>query len=311
MNKKILSWDVGIKNLAYCIINKTDNEYTIEKWDSINIIEGENYICEGFQKNNKKCTKKATYIKNDHYFCKMHKDGNKKDISEFNEQFEICNEEKCTHKNKNNIMCNKKSKFMRDNDYYCTIHKSQLLKNLVKGEDALLIKKVKCTSRDPQYIAEEMYKKLNEIKELLSVEEVLIENQPGLVAPTMKTISSMLFSYFIMNGTLNKSNSTICKVKFASATNKLKISEEKYKKVYALLTEKQKEQTTQLNNDKNKQTEKEKRKEYIIRKDTSEAYTKVLLENNKPMLDHLNKYKKQDDMCDAFLQGYHYLFKNN
>ena len=37
---KILSWDVGIKNLAYCIIIKKDNNFTIDKWGIINLVVG-------------------------------------------------------------------------------------------------------------------------------------------------------------------------------------------------------------------------------------------------------------------------------
>jgi hypothetical protein len=39
---KIVSWDIGIKNLAYCIIENTDiseNPYIIHNLDVINIIE--------------------------------------------------------------------------------------------------------------------------------------------------------------------------------------------------------------------------------------------------------------------------------
>ena len=35
---KVLSWDVGIKNLSYCMININDN-WKIEKWDIINLIK--------------------------------------------------------------------------------------------------------------------------------------------------------------------------------------------------------------------------------------------------------------------------------
>ena len=39
---KIVSWDVGIKNLAYCIMEKKDDTntpYKIYNWGNINIIE--------------------------------------------------------------------------------------------------------------------------------------------------------------------------------------------------------------------------------------------------------------------------------
>src|SRR5580700_10782079 len=39
--RKILSWDVGIKHLAFCIINEldtTDQKFNIELWDNIDLI---------------------------------------------------------------------------------------------------------------------------------------------------------------------------------------------------------------------------------------------------------------------------------
>ena len=34
---KILSFDVGIRNLAFCIINKTDTDFKIEDWGLIDL----------------------------------------------------------------------------------------------------------------------------------------------------------------------------------------------------------------------------------------------------------------------------------
>ena len=34
---KILSIDVGIKNLAFCILENLDNKYIIKEWDVINL----------------------------------------------------------------------------------------------------------------------------------------------------------------------------------------------------------------------------------------------------------------------------------
>ena len=42
---KILSIDVGMKNLAFCLFNIQDNlEYNIEKWDVIDLCK-EKFIC--------------------------------------------------------------------------------------------------------------------------------------------------------------------------------------------------------------------------------------------------------------------------
>ena len=71
---QIISIDVGIKNLAYCIIDidtSTNNEYKIIKWDSINLC-GENMKCLLLTEKGKVCNKKATYSKNNIDYCLTH-----------------------------------------------------------------------------------------------------------------------------------------------------------------------------------------------------------------------------------------------
>tara|TARA_B100001094_G_scaffold255282_1_gene254209 strand:+ start:1474 stop:1665 length:192 start_codon:yes stop_codon:yes gene_type:complete len=41
MTKKIISFDVGIKNLAYCILEKSNETFKILHWNIINILEEE------------------------------------------------------------------------------------------------------------------------------------------------------------------------------------------------------------------------------------------------------------------------------
>ena len=38
---KILSWDVGIYNLSYCILEKTDNIIKIIDWDIVNLVDSD------------------------------------------------------------------------------------------------------------------------------------------------------------------------------------------------------------------------------------------------------------------------------
>ena len=45
---KIISWDVGIRNLAYCILEKTSDKsapYVIHKWDLIDLLQDEQPTC--------------------------------------------------------------------------------------------------------------------------------------------------------------------------------------------------------------------------------------------------------------------------
>jgi len=43
---KILSFDVGIKNLAYCILSVEDNDFKILEWDVLNIIDNKKKVKE-------------------------------------------------------------------------------------------------------------------------------------------------------------------------------------------------------------------------------------------------------------------------
>ena len=74
---KLISFDVGIKNMAYCILEHTRNEVLIDKWGVLNFTDNDNVTyncdCKNKPKNKKtpptNCNKKAKYYKNDKYYC--------------------------------------------------------------------------------------------------------------------------------------------------------------------------------------------------------------------------------------------------
>ena len=68
---KILSIDVGMKNLAFCLIDYKDHEnYSIDKWDVIDLCENSNEVCMGKKKNGENCNKMAKYTKKNKFYCK-------------------------------------------------------------------------------------------------------------------------------------------------------------------------------------------------------------------------------------------------
>ena len=72
---KLLSIDVGMKNLAFCLmdLNDDDNfENKIQKWGVINLCEDEIIPCKELTKSNCVCNKTSTFYKNDKYYCKTH-----------------------------------------------------------------------------------------------------------------------------------------------------------------------------------------------------------------------------------------------
>jgi len=64
---KIISIDVGIKNLSYCLFEKNVNNFIITKWDIINLLEKEISLC-GCEN----CPQEAKYIKQDKLYCLKH-----------------------------------------------------------------------------------------------------------------------------------------------------------------------------------------------------------------------------------------------
>ena len=65
---KVLSFDVGIKNLAYCLLDDTKD--TIEDWGILNI--SADPVCE-HQMNDRCCDKSAKFIVDGVYLCPSHR----------------------------------------------------------------------------------------------------------------------------------------------------------------------------------------------------------------------------------------------
>jgi hypothetical protein len=72
---KVLSIDVGIKNLAFCLFEKCSGDSTqfkIIKWDVVNISEQNSIKCSFVDKTGICCNKPAKYGKNNICFCLKH-----------------------------------------------------------------------------------------------------------------------------------------------------------------------------------------------------------------------------------------------
>jgi hypothetical protein len=65
----ILSFDVGIKHLAYCLIllEEETSTLTIADWSVIDLCNTDEHLC-----SRPGCQRHATYYKKDDYFCKTH-----------------------------------------------------------------------------------------------------------------------------------------------------------------------------------------------------------------------------------------------
>ena len=71
---KLISIDVGIKNLGLCIFSiKEDDTIDVEKWKTVSLVGDVTRKCDGYTSSNQKCVNNATYLLGDQCFCGVHK----------------------------------------------------------------------------------------------------------------------------------------------------------------------------------------------------------------------------------------------
>ena len=129
----------------------------------------------------------------------------------------ISPDEICEHCMKENKQCDKSAKkiIVENNKKLCSAHiklkqyKDMKMKNIPKQKNQLLL------------IGKNIVEKLDKYNHFLDVDYVLLENQPALKNPTMKSIQMMIYSYFLINGITN-SLSPIENLEMINARNKLK-----------------------------------------------------------------------------------------
>ena len=137
---------------------------------------------------------------------------------------------------------------------------------------------------DLNVISRKLIELLNDKFGSVDFQTVLIENQPCMKNPTMKSIQMILYTFFVMHSYLE--GRTI-DIKFVSASNKLKV---KHKTDVSHITTKSK---------------------YLQNKKFVVEYTKNYLELtrniNEKWIDLFNKEKKKDDWADAYCQAIHFI----
>ena len=139
---RYLSWDIGIKNLSYCLLEKNENNYKIINWEIINLSEKTEPIpeCNELKKNKEKCNKKSTYynFEFDSFCCKTHS----KNFKNSSKLIELSNI-KCINIDKKEVRCSKKIYYERKSNRfvgYCSKHFKESKLSL---EDYKLVEKKK------------------------------------------------------------------------------------------------------------------------------------------------------------------------
>jgi len=265
---KILSIDVGIKNLAFCLFEKPQDSshFNITKWDVVNISEEETLTC-CHEEKNVFCNKPAKFSKDDKCFCLKH---SKK------QPFQIPTSElKPSYINKQKVQ---KLHDIADKykiAYDKPIKKPGLVSLINQYVLQTCFKEVKTTNAstvDLIKIGLNMKIKFNNLfSNEGTIDYVIIENQISPIANRMKTIQGMIVQYFIM------SNIKVDFFEFISASNKLKdciIPEVKTS--------------------------------YANRKKLGIARCLEIISNDPKFnekVNYFNIHKKKDDLADSFLQG--------
>ena len=268
---KILSIDVGIKNLAFCLLNALpDGNYEILKWDVVNIsVEQEepSVFCEVVTKN-MKCKNNAKFKKNDVCYCVKH--SKKKGYLFPSKTMKI------SAINKKKVI--ELIGFIKEHNIECdtTMKKCDLLKivNAFITDNCfeqICVNKISASTVDLVTIGRIIKTKFNAIFKHDDIDIVIIENQISPIANRMKTVQGMLSQYFIMNDDK-------IKIEFISSSNKLK----------------------EFTNE-NTST-------YLDRKKlgVSLCFEKISTAN-KNIVDLFANHKKKDDLADCFLQGLWYI----
>jgi hypothetical protein len=310
---KIISFDVGIKNMAYCILTKssTTNFLEISDWNVLNLMDEEapDYRCTFIipPKNKKSkepirhCGKVAKYRKTALCFCEKHAKSGPfliptKQMSQGSLK-KMKMEELLSFGQSNNIFENQESTIKN-------IKRAELLEKMTiffkeKCYEPITKKKVVGAGEmDLVKIGRNMKNSLGQVLEIhQDISHVIIENQISPIANRMKTIQGMLAQYFIM---VNE----IASIEFVSSANKLKQFTPRIAKLENTLT-------TDLNQLVNTDEKPVVNKDYKQHKTDGIKYCSQIIDKNHSFhswRESLNT-KKKDDLADCFLQGLWY-FKN-
>jgi hypothetical protein len=205
---RIISIDVGIKNLAFCLFDVVEDVYTIVEWNVVNLSEEtETKVCCDKNKGIV-CKNEAKFMKNELCYCLKHakkqefllpflkpnslKRMKVKDLLELTKKHDVPIE---------SIDC-KKAELL------------EILQQFVLDKCFEPIQTAKAANVDLVTIGRNIKIKLDKLLKECP-DKVIIENQISPIANRMKTIQGMIAQYFIMKN-------TNVYVEFVSSSNKLK-----------------------------------------------------------------------------------------
>lgn len=277
---KILSIDVGIKNLAICVIEtietiepiETYKKFKIIYWNIINLSQDQK-ICNcnsSIKKTLKYCIKPAVFYKNDKLFCKIHAKKSNYLLPETMDKYKSLKLDDLIN------FCN------QYNIKYNELTKKSLIKTIetyIEQNYLIPLPKLNCNTINLIEIGKSIKYNLDNLNDstnlFMNIDYILIENQIGPIANRMNSIQGMLTQYFIMRELYN--------IKYVSASNKLKNLIEK-----------------------NTSYGERKKQSILIAKS-------ILIKNNidTKYIDFFEAHIKKDDLADSLLQALWFIKENN
>jgi hypothetical protein len=272
---KVLSIDVGIKNLAFCLLTQpvsNDNiSWDILKWDVVDLTQKEELKCCEIDKF-KICNKPAKFTKDTKHYCLKHSKKQEYKIPTPDLKPAFINKQKIQNLYEMADTYNIK--------YEKPIKKQDLvflLNEYAQKSCFEEIGKINASVLDLVTIGRNIQEKLDDIlgEQLLTINTVIIENQISPIANRMKTVQGMISQYFIMR------NNNIG-IEFVSASNKLKNEKKSNKLTYS----------------ERKKLSVQKCLELIEIQHISSEWINIF-----------KNHKKKDDLADSFLQGIWFLNK--
>lgn len=310
MYMKVLSFDVGIKNLAYCLFESNANSpWKIADWKVVSLLGAEPVVHRCSAQNNKKtaakpCTHLAKYHHHQTFLCDKHAKalasvptvGNESVLypkPRFKQVKKMKMEELVALALELKVVSTgkKKPELLKDIQAFLDAHVLQpVSKSSAKAGDADLI----TLGQSMKGIFVEF------VIEHPDLSVVLIENQISPLANRMKTLQGMLAQTFIML-------LPAIRIEFISSANKLKLFSPKEKKETPITATATATATEAEALPTQSQT-------YQAHKKDGVTYCEQILE--KKIFEGgeqwaLCERKKKDDLADCFLQGVWWLKKEN
>jgi len=305
---RLISFDVGIKNMAYCIFDIESGRFSIIDWNIMNLMNESNTIihtCSCHLKPTSKknigspspCKSKAKYTKNGKYYCDKHAK-----TCEFLPYSKECSQPSLKKMKIEALIQKYKECFPLLSMTNISMTKISLLRTFEEKMLELIpkTKEKSAGETDLITIGKNMTVLLDTIPNLNTITHVIIENQISPLANRMKTIQGMLAQYFIIKG------SPTLHIEFVSSLNKLKdftktgdvsdLSENRSSKNVG---------SPPIIRNEMKDNYKQHKKDSIV-------ICQRFLDNNENLVKwkestHFLSLTKRDDLADCFLQGIWYM----